>query len=47
MKQKTMFMIVGAIAIGLLGLHFFHKFGAIAGAVIGAIVGYYYQEKKN
>ena len=47
MEQKTMFMIAGAIVIGLLGLYFFDAFGAIVGAVIGTIIGYYYQEKKN
>jgi uncharacterized membrane protein YuzA (DUF378 family) len=47
MEQKTIFMIVGAIVIGLLGLYFFDTFGAIVGAVIGTIIGYYYQEKKN
>jgi uncharacterized membrane protein YuzA (DUF378 family) len=47
MEQKTIFMIVGAIVIGLLGFYFFDTFGAIVGAVIGTIIGYYYQEKKN
>ena len=38
MEQKTMFMIIGAIVIGLLGLYFFDTFGAILGAVTGAIM---------
>ena len=39
MEQQTKYRVVGAIAIGLIGLYFFGIWGAILGAAVGFAIG--------